>query len=107
MRRTFYLGIINVIPNLDWILLTDFAYCLCVTKIVSQFVQHSNFGENIDAKQVLYEDSGIYTAVLAYNDNSHLETDQVKRLHEKNTTLRIRDVYPGSDFFPSRIRIKE
>jgi hypothetical protein len=25
----------------------------------------------------------------------------------KNTVLRIRDVYPGSEFFPSRIRIKE
>jgi hypothetical protein len=48
-----------------------------------------------------------FIPVLAYNDNSHLETDQVKRLHEKNTTLRIRDVYPGSRirFFPSRIRI--
>jgi hypothetical protein len=34
-----------------------------------------------------------------------LETDQVKPLHEKNTTLRIQDVYPGSDFFPSRIQI--
>jgi hypothetical protein len=30
MRKTLYnLGIINVIPNLDWTLLTDFAYCLC------------------------------------------------------------------------------
>ncbi len=52
--------------------------------------------------------------VLAYNDNSHLKTDQVKHLNEKNTTLRIRDVYPGSVFFhpgselfPSRICIKE
>jgi hypothetical protein len=30
-----------------------------------------------------------------------------KNLHFINAVLRIRDVYPGSDFFISRIRIKE
>ncbi len=52
--------------------------CNCI-----QFVQHSNFGENIEAKQVFMknpESLPVLLLVLAYTDESHLGTDQVKRL---------------------------
>jgi hypothetical protein len=35
------------------------------------------------------------------------ERDLHENLHNINAVLRIRDVYPGSDFFISWIRIKE
>ncbi len=104
-------------PRLD---ITDW-FCLLLMS-VTEIVYYNLLNIQILAKiltqnRFSWRFRNLYRYLLTYNDNSHLETDQVKRLHEKNTTLRIRDVYPGSwirffsipdpEFFPSRIRNKE
>ncbi len=96
MRKTLYLGIINMLFQTSighyWLILPIAYVWLKLYTICLTF----KFWRKYWRKTVFHEDSGIYIPVLAYNDNSHLETNQVKRLHEKNTTLRIWDVYPGS-----------